>query len=103
MQRYGTHLLEGCTIQLNKSIVSTIKHYMTAVNKFYKSKHLPEPWDSLGMTQANNMLKKQKAFEGEPERREPLYDKVLTQMMTLSEASHELSFRQDVWIWTHLD
>ena len=48
------------------------------------------------------MLKKQETFEGEPERREPLHDKVLAHMMELSEENHGLSFRQAAWLWTKL-
>ena len=65
-------------------------------------KRLPEPWNSLGITQANNMLKKQKAFEGKSDRREPLHGKVLAHVMALSETSHELSFRWAIWLWTNL-
>ena len=102
LQRYVTYLLEGCTIQFNEINVSIIEHYLTAVNTFYKSKCLPGPWDNLGVTQANIILRKKKTFEGAPERREQLHDEELAHMMTLSEASHKLSFRRAIWLWTIL-
>ena len=60
------------------------------------------PWQRNGNTTANDVVKKQETFEREPERREPLHDKVLAHIMGLSEKNNGLSFRRAVWLWTRL-
>ena len=81
----------------------TIKGYMRAVNDYYYKKHrLPHPWDMKSQSKAVELLNQQISFEGKPDKREPLHDKVLTRIMRLADEGHPLSFRKAIWLWTKL-
>ena len=48
-------------------------------------------------------MRSQKTFEGKPDRREPLHDRVLAQMKVLGDAGPQNGFKRAVWLWTNLD
>ena len=81
----------------------TIKGYMRAVNDYYYRKHrLPHPWDLKSQSKAVELLNQQISFEEKPDKREPLHDKVLAQMMRLADEGHQLSLRKAIWLQTKL-
>ena len=103
MLRYVNYLLEGFTLQSIMIMTSTIKGYTRVVNDYYYKKHrLPHPWDLKSKSKIVELLNQQICFEEKPDKREPLHDKVLAQMMRLADEGHPLSFRKAIWLWTKL-
>ena len=59
---------------------------------------LDPPWDVDYNSDAAQLLRSQKTFEGKPDRREPLHDKVLAQMKILADAGPRNGFKRAVWL-----
>ena len=103
MLRYVNYILEGFTLQSIMIENSTIKGYTRAVNNYYYTHHhLPHPWDLESQLKAVELRNHQISFEENPDKREPLHDRVLTHMMYLSGVGHSLKFRKAIWLWTKL-
>ena len=102
MLRYVVYLLDGFTIKNIPIQVETIKGYMRCVNLLYHDHALDLPWDQASDSDAAKLLRSQKTFEGKPDRREPLHDKVLAQMKILADAGPRNGFKRAVWLWTNL-
>ena len=99
MLRYVNHLLEGFTPQSIMIEMSILKGYIRAVNNYYYKKHLlSHPWDLKSQSKAVELLNQQISFEEKPDKREPLHDKVLAQMMRLADEGHPLSFIKVIWL-----
>ena len=87
MLRYVVYLLDGFTIKNISIQVDTIKGYMRSINIRYHQDHAVDPpWDAHSDYEAAQLLRSQKTFEGKPDRREPLHNRVLAQMTVLGDA-----------------
>ena len=67
LERYVNLLLDGFTINFESVAVVTIAGYMRAVNAYYKSLGLTEPWSKTSKTTAASLLESQSKVEEKPE------------------------------------
>ena len=98
MERYVIFLLEGFTIQNIKIKADTIYGYMLCVNAYYKKYRCNPPYDKKTETAAAKLLKNQKDFEGAPDKREPLHDRVIVKMYELSKEGDKYGIRRAIWL-----
>ena len=102
IERYVNSLLDGYSINRESITVGTIGGYMRAVNLYYKTFGLPEPWQKSSGNNAAVLLKDQSKFEEKGEKREPLHHKVIALMLKLAQNGSNLGFRKSIWLWTAL-
>lgn len=102
MERYVSFLLDGYTIKDIDVMTDTIYGYMRAVNKLYKDKRFNEPFDRSSQSRAAILLREQKKYEDEPDRRQPLHDKVICMMKIIADGSDKLGLENAIWKWTAL-
>jgi len=79
-----TFLLSGHTIKDIEIKTGTIKGYMDVINKYYKQHNFNEPFDPESDSGAARLLREQKKFEQDPERRAPLPDMAYVKMHELA-------------------
>ena len=102
MRRYAVFLLSGFSIHGYSIAVDTIKEYFAEVNRYYVHKGFRKPFDYKDSSPASRLLREQKKFEDEPDKRDPLTEEMCIKMMDLAKEYGNLSFQAAVWNFTAL-
>ena len=94
--------MDGNTINGGPITANTIYAYLHAVNDHYISLALDPPFDKHSHSPAALIIKRHKAFEKKPAKRDPLNFRTISRMHAIAMASPPHSFQLAVWHWTAL-
>ena len=102
IDRYTSYLLDGHTITNSTIKSGTIQGYLQAVNSYYESLGLNPPYNRDSHSFSARILKEQKDYDKQPQKRDPLHYKVIATMYELARSAPPASFERAVWLWTAL-